>query len=360
MESLPPIPTPPAQRWREFRIQILPLVVFVITLAAIAWMWRNFVQPSGIVGHVETIQANVMSLNDGVITDLSVDHLQFVTNGQVLGQVQITDPETLKASLTAVEADLKVLEARMRLDKMRNEQSVQQLTLDWLREQALLELAKVNLGLATSKLTQMEYLAKEGVVSAYDLNVTRAEKDALDQEILVRTKAIANWQEAIRTTTAANHAENDPVIQAALEAKQRELSLTMEPSILKAPMDGIVNVIYRHTREKVTRGEPILTVAAAKSERVVGYLRQPVQNIPSVDDVVVIHTRTQKRQAGEGRIIKVGAQFDPINPALLSADSNRVEMGLPILVSIPPGMNLSPGEFVDLAIRPGKRNSKAF
>ena len=360
MESLPPIPTPPAQRWREFRIQILPLVVFIITLVAIAWMWRNFVQPSGIVGAVETIQANVISLNDGVITDLAVDRLQFVTNGQVLGQVQLTDPETLKASLATVDADLKVLQARMRLDQMRNNQSIQQLKLDLLREQVALAIAQANAVLASNKLNQMEYLAKEGVASALDLEVSRSEWSTLAEEIRVRTLAVQNWQEAIRAFGTSNTSENDPAIQAALDAKQKELNLTMEPKMLKAPMDGVVNVVYRHAHEKVTRGEPILTVAAMKSERVVGYIRQPVQSIPSVDDVVVIHTRTQKRQIGEGRIVKVGAQFDVINPALLSADSNRVEMGLPILVSIPPGMNVSPGEFVDLAIRPGKRDSKAF
>jgi multidrug resistance efflux pump len=360
MESLPPIPTPPAQRWREFRIQILPLVVFIITLVAIAWMWRNFVQPSGIVGQVEAIQANIISLNDGVITDLAVDRFQFVTNGQVLGQVQITDPEMLKASLAAVESDLKVLQARIRLDEIRNAQSSQQWQLDLLREQVALELAKVNLIVASNTLYQSEYLHKEGVESPYTLEINRSAKEALEQEIHVRTVAVANWQEAIKNAGGPSASANDPLIQEAIKAKEAEVSLTLQPTVLKAPMDGIVNVVYRRQREKVTRGEPILTISAPKSERVVGYIRQPVQSIPSVDDVVVIHTRTQKRQMGEGRIVKVGAQFDVINPALLSADSNRVEMGLPILVSIPPGMNVSPGEFVDLAIRPGKRDSKPF
>lgn len=107
MDSLPPIPTPTAQRWREFRIQILPLVIFVITLVAIAMMWRNFVQPSGIVSQAEAIQANVISLSDGVITDLMIERFQVVTNGQLLGTVRTTDPEMLKASLASLQSDLK-------------------------------------------------------------------------------------------------------------------------------------------------------------------------------------------------------------------------------------------------------------
>src|SRR5262245_2585068 len=127
MESLPPIPTPPAQRWREFRIQILPLIVFVVLLAAIAFMWRYFVQPAGMVCVVDGVKANVISLHDGILADLSVDRLQYVTNGQVIGRIISTDPDVLRASIASIEADLKVLRARMRLDEKRNDQSYQQL-----------------------------------------------------------------------------------------------------------------------------------------------------------------------------------------------------------------------------------------
>ena len=42
MDSLPPIPTPPAQRWREFRIQVLPILVFLGTVAIIAYLSYAF------------------------------------------------------------------------------------------------------------------------------------------------------------------------------------------------------------------------------------------------------------------------------------------------------------------------------
>ena len=59
MDPLPPIPTPPAQRWREFRIQVLPVVVFVGVLMAVVCMWKSYVVPSGVVGEVEAIRANI-------------------------------------------------------------------------------------------------------------------------------------------------------------------------------------------------------------------------------------------------------------------------------------------------------------
>ena len=360
MDSLPPIPTPASQRWREFRIQILPLVIFVITLVAIAMMWRNFVQPSGIVGHVEAIQANVISLSDGVITDLMVERFQVVTNGQLLGTVQTTDPEMLKASLAAVQSDLKLLQAQMRMDERRVDQSYQQLRLDILREQVDLELARGQSIVASNTLNRTEYLVKEGLETSLVLDIDRSAKEALDQEIRIRMINIANWQEALKNAAPGQELINDPVILEAIKAKEEELSQTLKPSQLRSPMNGVVSIVYRRTHERIVRGEPIITVSATKSEHVVGYIRQPVNALPQVDDTVLIRTRTQKRQVAEGRIVKVGAQYELINPALLSTDSNRVEMGLPILVSLPQNLSVSPGEFVDLAIRPATTTAKAF
>ena len=118
--SLPPIPTPSAQRWREFRIQILPLIIFAGVLVAVALMWKNFVQPSGIVGEVEAVKANVMSLKDGTLVELTVDRFAVVTKDQPIGLILGTDPDLLEASLTAIAAELKLMQARMELDKTRN------------------------------------------------------------------------------------------------------------------------------------------------------------------------------------------------------------------------------------------------
>jgi hypothetical protein len=72
--------------------------------------------------------------------------------------------------------------------------------------------------------------------------------------------------------------------------------------------------------------------------------------VPTTNDFVQITTRSNPRTVARGRVLRVGAQLEPINPALLAADSKRVEVGLPILVEIPPGIRLVPGEYVNLFI----------
>ena len=55
-------------------------------------------------------------------------------------------------------------------------------------------------------------------------------------------------------------------------------------------------------------------------------------------------------EAGVGRVLAVGSQLEPILPQLLpkGTGGNNVEYGLPVLVSIPPGLRVLGGEVVDL------------
>jgi multidrug resistance efflux pump len=354
MDSLPPIPTPAAQRWREFRIQILPVLMFIALIAAIALMWKNFVQPSGVVGEVEALKANVISLQDGLVAELNVDRLQYVTNGQVIGKIIGTDPDFLKATMASAESDLKVLRARMRQDEIRTQQSLSQMRMDLWQDIELRDVAYASLTLASNMLKQSEMLANRGIESAAETAIHKAEFEKFLTEITVRTKSIQDREEELKRFEAHTVVANDPLIADAIKAKEREIEETLKPNNIRSPMDGVVTAIYRRAQERVVRGEPIVTIAATTSERIVGYIRQPVQAIPKESDTVVVRTRTQRRQVGEGQILKVGGQFEAINPGLISSDSNRVELGLPILVSLPKGMTVTPGEFVDLAIRYAK------
>src|SRR5215510_6350848 len=101
-EKLPPIPTPVSQRWREFRIQILPFMVFLGAIAGIFYLWRTYVQPVGVIGAAETNLVNVTSLQDGLIQQLYVERFQTVTQGQPIAMIVNTDPELIKAQVESV------------------------------------------------------------------------------------------------------------------------------------------------------------------------------------------------------------------------------------------------------------------
>ena len=136
----------------------------------------------------------------------------------------------------------------------------------------------------------------------------------------------------------------------AIEKKAKELELMLQPSKLRSPINGIISMVHHVKGERIIRGMPVVSISDPETKRIIGYIRQPVTDVPTTNDFVQITTRSQIRQIARGRILRVGAQMEPINPALLAPDSKRMEVGLPILVEVPPGIRLLPGEYVNLVV----------
>ena len=45
-EPLPPVPSPPAHLWRQFRVKVIPALTCVTILVATVWLWgRNLANP---------------------------------------------------------------------------------------------------------------------------------------------------------------------------------------------------------------------------------------------------------------------------------------------------------------------------
>jgi multidrug resistance efflux pump len=348
MDSLPPIPTPLGQHWREIRIQILPVVFFIFLVTAVVFLWMNYVQPVSVVGEVEAVKANASSLQEGILTKLTVDRFDHVTAGQVIGEVLRTDPALVQASLAAIQADLKVMRARMLIEDQRREVNYQGLWVNLMDEKVELENDKALLASAANEFKRVSELLETKVASPSQFDTAKAAMESLQAKIKERQTLIKDLTETVASLKLSNKETMETPIEEAIKAKEHELELNLKPLPLTAPINGVVSMVFRRTGEKVMRGEPILTVSAPDSDRIVGFIRQPVGRIPAVNDKIEVRTRGQRRVKGQGQILEVGAQMEPINPVLLSADANRLELGLPILVSVPSGFEIRPGEVVDL------------
>jgi multidrug resistance efflux pump len=356
MDKLPPIPTPASQRWREFRIQVLPMVMFAGVALSVAFLWRSFVAPTGIVGEVEAVKSDVISLQDGTVARLDIDRFEVVEEGQEIGEITGSSDDFIKASVAAIEADLRVMDTRIALDERRNQQSTAQLKMDLYTERIRLVSDQATLIQASNsfKRAEQEFNQTPKLISENDYDIAKAAFEMLQGSVAERSQLIAEMTQTLEEMRQSGVSENKDVVEDAIKTKILELEETLKPTKIKAPMSGVVSSIYHRPGEKVVRGVPILTVTATHSDRIVGYLRQPINARPTTNDTVVVRTRSHKPQLATGKIIRVGTQMELINPAILSTDSNRIEVGLPILVSVPPGMKLVPGEFVDLSIEPAK------
>ena len=82
----------------------------------------------------------------------------------------------------------------------------------------------------------------------------------------------------------------------------------------------------------VPAGTPILTVSALTSDRIVAYLRQPLNLDLRPDLPIEIRSRSFRHETGQGRVLAVGTQLESILPELLPAkpvSGAIAEYGLP-------------------------------
>jgi multidrug resistance efflux pump len=349
-DKLPPIPTPASQRWREFRIQILPFVVFLGVMSGIVYLWKSYVQPVGVIGYADTNQVNVTSLQDGVISELFVERFQNVASNQVIAIIANTDPELIKAQIESVQADIKILAARNAVDEQRTDQAYREFQQELFKLRVDQATDRVQAFLASNEFRRVEKLFNQGSESLANLEVEKAKLDTYATLLEERGQQIEDLQKSLDTLAAKRQSGDGDPFAEGIAKKAAELELMLKPSTLKAPISGMISLVHHVKGERILRGTPIVSINDPETRRIIGYIRQPVARVPSTNDWVTITTHTQTRQQARGQIIHVGSQLEPINPALLAPDSKRMEVGLPIVVSVPSGVQLVPGEYLNLQI----------
>jgi multidrug resistance efflux pump len=363
MQDLTPIPISPKQRWREFRIAYLPIITFGAMIGVTALMWRSYVQPSAIIGEVETIHADIISSLDGTVQELHVDWLQPVTNGQVLAVVAPYDDEQIQSELLATEADLRVMKARMDLDQTRNLDSLARLNADLLTEKLDLELARIRLQYAENEFQRAESLLENRLISRgsgidrndFGYDVTVRDRDSLRVEIAAREKTVAGLETALtdlRTFTGGSRNPGEQAIEDAISAHHARIARLQSPLSLVSPIDGFVSKIDYRAGERVPAGIPILIVSKGKSDRILAWVNQPVNLRPQIGDIVEVRRMGMGSVRFEAKIIQVGTQLEPVSPMLRSPTANpeRIEIGLPLLVQADAVRELLPGEPVILRV----------
>ncbi len=354
MDKLPPIPTPPAQRFREFRIQVLPMVTFCAVVAGIVLMWSRYVAPSNVVGAVESLHANVSSTVAGTLQELKVERFQMVTNGQVIGQIGTISPAFLQASIDAMKKDLDVMRARMVTDEERNFISYQGVRLSLLSDRIQHAVNRVNLRQAEADFKRAEDLFHAKPIAfisqdAYDVAKTKLE--ALQVTVADEVKFLEDKERTLPTLRPTT--TNSLSVLAAVEAEEKKIRENNQPTILTAPMDGMVTVINARPGEKILPGVPLVIISGNQPRRIVAYIRQPVNVRPKVGDTVQVRRTSFQRNSHVATITVVGTQMELVDPVLLPPANARIpEVGLPLSLTIPPGLDLIPGEIVEIVLKP--------
>lgn len=314
MEPLPRIPAPPGAVFREFRIAVLPVVVFATVLGMTVVTWKRYVGPSQLVGEVEAIRAQIAPPQSGEIAALQVRFLEQVRAGQPLAVVIPTDPraiaakldlgrqrlELLRESLDArlrrqnnqislLRLQLEWMDQRAQLASLKAHQTYFQLELDrqkqlmnWLRERARItesrfhdEAAPGSGGVSGAPDSEAEaeaettpapqsptwILSGAGLERVADFQIATRDLADVNGQIREREQLVAEIERAmedLKPEAGRIDSEMPAVVRAVLDFEDQELRAMesqVQPITLVAPMDGTVSSVLRRVGEHVLAGE---------------------------------------------------------------------------------------------------------
>jgi multidrug resistance efflux pump len=275
----------------------------------------------------------------------------------------VLDADQVDAELAAVEADLRLMQARMNLDKTRNLDSYSRLRVQLQLEQLDLDLARIRLQQAEGEFARTKKLLDDQIIARgpgatrndFGYDVALRDRASLRAEVTAREKSVSELQTGVRRLEASGAAREEPAdaaIEQAIAARREQVRRLQKPIVLRSPINGFVSVINHLPGSKVTAGEAILVVSAEESARILAWVRQPVTERPNVGDIVEVRRGILGRQAFETTIVKVGRQLEQINPTAVTLNDTlqRAEFGLPLIVKVPEKLDLIPGEAVQLRV----------
>lgn len=360
MIPLEPIPIPRRERWRAFVTDTLPALLFFGGIMVVAWLWQHAGVVPTLLAEAESIQAEVKSLRPGIVTGLKVVPLQSVAAGETIGFVHTAEPANAAAALTLIRAELDLLRATQEpmIDPARVDLERRRFELDWMRERVSLASLRGQLQQVDAELARVGPLHERQLVSQEAYDNSRALRDRLAAQLIVQEDLVARLAPAASrhggTGDGGGESHADPLAAGikVQEQKLRVIETQFAPVALVAPFDGIVLTINRREREAVVAGEPIVTIGAAEPTHLVGYLRQPLSTKPVPGSPVEVRTRGSPRSAVPATVLEVSRVLEPVPPTLLAL-VNRVgtaERGLRVHISVPPGLNVRPGEIVDVTL----------
>jgi multidrug resistance efflux pump len=233
--------------------------------------------------------------------------------------------------------------------------------LDWMAQRVELAAFKGRLQLAELEVARAEPLHRAKLISEEAYDLLRINRDTLAAQLAEQSKLVAESEPLLklfaRTPEDASKLTTESALAAALKVEEAKLKLAeaeLMPVPLTAPIDGVVSALMRRAGEAVVPADVIVRITSAKSERISGYLRQPLAMDPKPGMTVQVRSRASSRQSATTKILEVGPALEAIPLSLVAGmrlPPNVVpEPGLRIVLAMPAGLALRPGEQVDISL----------
>jgi len=373
--------------------QIIPFIVWLAAIAGVAALFQHGWKKFEVVGLAQGEISQVCSPADGRLKAVYVQLYDNVTKGQVVAALddelliaQIATisatAEHLRSQLVPTQQQLAADDARRELDKVEEQR---RFAVDV--EKARLEILALKAQIASDRITLEDYAAEvkiaqdlltKNAVAPYGVEKAQALYAALAKKVEETEKHLAGAEEQLkeaqrRADSFVAYSTQNPSVDVALEAIRKEaavqeklmveLEVQRKGLVITAPIDGVVIQIMMRANEAamqragegathrpgevVLAGQPIIVIAQGKPKDVIGYVREGQIGQIKVGSTVEVVKRTEPMQIGKSQVTFVGPVVEQL-PARLWLNPSIPQWGLPFVVKVPDGMEITAGETVGI------------
>lgn len=360
------------------RLHIIPVLVWLITLASIVFLFNTRIQRFEVIGMAHSKTWQISAVTTGRIKTLHVELFDSVSKGQVIASLgsELIEAQlsTFKAEISKLAAELNVERDRLNVEaqdrrndliaeRRRFSVNVESARLSTLELMAIIEPDRILLKNYQAEIDiEKELLVIGAISTTYNIKKAQAQYDALDRKIEKNEDLLdqAKSNAALTIKRRDEFLSIQPVnpspdivldaIRKAIDVQEhlmRELVVQSASLTLKSPADGIVTEISGRAGEVVTPGFAILTISQTDPTEIIAYAGDATHHIIKQGQKVQLVKSGLKPQIAESQIVQIGPVIDVV-PARLQMNPNLPQWGRPFLVKVPPGMKLAPGEKVGI------------
>jgi len=361
---------------------ILPILVWLIALGCVVVMLRYRSERFELVGYAQVAEHQLAATCDGRIEQLPVELFQNVTEGQTLAVINtVLENEDIQAELKVIAAEIEHLMAQLvptqdallsqaaeRLSdrhaaRRRLTVDLENARLQVLQFKTLIETDKITLQDLAIEVKIAENLFQQDAIAQYQLDKAKVQYETLDQKIRFSQQELAQAQTDLDNTQVrlenfgAGGEPHDPSIDAALEVIHKAIKVQQAlieqvlakriPLELKAPYDGVISLLFSAPGEVVLANQPILKIAQTQPKQIVAYAPQNYVGDIKERMTVEIVKMSAPQQMSRSQITYLGPNVEML-PERLWFNPNLPQWGRPMLIKVPPGLKLLPGETVGI------------
>jgi multidrug resistance efflux pump len=383
----------------RLRPHILPFLIWLVAVAGVGVLFHHRSQRFEILGLAQGDVCQVAATCTGRLKSVSVKLFQEVRKGDVVAVLDtVLDNEHLEAELATANAEIQRLMAELahtqqslltEAANLETDRAVTQRRFFVDVENARLRVLELKTQLETDR-TRLEdlqrsakdYLAQNlsdtNDTAYYQLKKIKGECDVLAKKIAENQRLLEQAesdlkQAELRRDEFASRQLQLPPVDSALEVVRREIKVQekkidellarCEPVVLKSPIDGIVVQLHGRARdvavwrpgefvvrgqdEVVLAGDSILSIAQGGPREIIAYVAQNQLGQIKEGMPVQLVKNTEPQQIANSQVAYLGPTLERM-PECLWQVPNTPQWGHPVLIPIPLGLKLIPGEMVGI------------